>query len=1112
VPTLPINTPMIRREKVRDIVEVRDFTHLNDFAADPSLTTSSYHFTDVTSDLMGKWIEAIAHVRKGRGQALAVAGLRGVGKSHFLATLAALASRSELRPAVRDPHIASSLERFPKRNLLVARVKRGSDKTLMLELRSGLAEGLSIDKRSLSDSLNDILMRASEVAGDHPLLIIIDTVFGREERVDRDDGPLLSEIADAAKNLGIFVGIALDDDVSGADGPNSSIARSFQIHFLDQEHLYRIVDRHIFPKNDSMLPILKDIYHAYQSEVPGFNWSEQRFLPLYPMHPAALEISPLIRLFIHDFALLGFASEAGLKIMGRPADSLIGLDEMFSSVEARLRKNPQLESAFRAFDKLDKETVQRLPVHFRLKAKLILKGLFLLSLEGRPASALTIAASMLVFDGDAPQAGLQEVENLLDRFAADFPSEVRRITDSEGAPKYCLTIGINDDLERAIEGMRHHVTQQEVLESLFYQISEKFPEMKAEGAHLEESHVTVEWRGGMHRGRVVWGERDIEEVASGSNLFDWEILFSKSHELKGEISDVGHTIRWVPSPIAPDEMQTVSKLLVLRKNIDLKHKFAAEYATKLQLLSATANRACKRIFFEDAAVYVGDRKFQIHYDVDSGHGLAHLFSAALTPVFEYLYPSHPYLTVPIGAKEVSLLTADFFGRANLYDPSIQNLARSLAEPLGLAEMGPEGLIPTVAEKLLNLSTVRIAIGDWNETGALDLSTVASRLKSSPFGLSREAQQLLLTALVAQQAIEFVTTSGDRINHRSLDLQIMWDDVAGLSRPIGEKYSDKTLISWIRILTGDDAINSIESGPSEDRINGALQKWLDTWTDARILEHYERLPDTGLNAASWRRSISIRKTLGSLAEIVHTHLEKDSSVRDCLVLIADLFSDSEAEFGNKNRDLVAISHFTAYSHTLQAASKYLAESDVTSDSGVERARHLLISSIEARPDAPTSGSLAVLDSAWTQFQRLYSEFYLQQHNALLYQDWKASLRQLTSNNEWQQFEVYSGLSGFDARIKEQVKDQFRQCHELVCHFEARRCLEVVPYCFCGLRLSDIRQMLTVPDQIMESIKRSGLDLPMKTVDGSETRGGSTTEDRLLILSASLAGVVARPPLS
>ena len=409
-------------EKVKDIVEICPFTHLHDFSADPALTLAGYHFTDITADLMSKWVDRVAAVRAGQGGAFALAGFRGVGKSHFISVLAAIVSRPELRSRIRDQHVASSAERLSRRHGQVGFVRRGSGATLLEEVKTAVGDILETNPAELSDSLYGLLLKASEKAGDVPFVLLFDTAIGRDSRVSRDDGAMLSEIAEAAKALGIFVGVALDDDISGADGPNASISANFTIDYLDQEHLYKIVDSVIFTKYSQKRTVLHEIYEDYRSEMPAFRWSEQRFTSLYPLHPATVEIAPLIRLYIQDFGLLGFAAEAGVKILGRPANSLIGIDEVFDSVESKLRASSDLSEAFAGFDRLEREVVTKFPVQFRHPAKLILKGLFVLSLNGDGVSASEISASMMISDGQ----GL-DITSLLDAFSEALPEAVAKV-------------------------------------------------------------------------------------------------------------------------------------------------------------------------------------------------------------------------------------------------------------------------------------------------------------------------------------------------------------------------------------------------------------------------------------------------------------------------------------------------------------------------------------------------------------------------------------------------------------------------------------------------------------------------------------------------------------
>ena len=53
-------------EKVKDIIDVRPFSSLYDFAADPVRTLEGYHFTDITADLMAKWLDMVASTTAGQ--------------------------------------------------------------------------------------------------------------------------------------------------------------------------------------------------------------------------------------------------------------------------------------------------------------------------------------------------------------------------------------------------------------------------------------------------------------------------------------------------------------------------------------------------------------------------------------------------------------------------------------------------------------------------------------------------------------------------------------------------------------------------------------------------------------------------------------------------------------------------------------------------------------------------------------------------------------------------------------------------------------------------------------------------------------------------------------
>src|SRR5258706_2030237 len=563
-------------EKVKDIVDVRPFTSLPDFAADPAMTLAGYHFTDITADLMAKWIDRVSTVKPGQGAALALAGFRGVGKSHFIAVVAAVVSRPELRGRIADQHVLSTAERLPRRHAPVAFVRRGTGSSLNDELQQAVAQMLNVEPSPRSDSIYEVLQKASVHAGDSPLVLLVDTAPGRDARVDRDDGHVLSEIAEAAKTLGIFVGVALDDDISGADGPNSSIAGNYNIDYLDQEHLYKIVDSHIFSKHQQMLPVLRDVYEYYREVLPGFRWSEQRFSSLYPLHPATLEIAPLIRLYIHDFALLGFASEAGERILGRPANSLIGLDEVFDAVEKKLRGVPDLKESFAAFDKLDQEVVAKVPVQFRLPAKLILKGLLTLSLNGQGSTPSEIAASMMIFDEHGAGSATLDVAKLLDSFADALPDSVEKAEMENAEAKYCFKLASVEDVGDVLaEGIKN-VSDDVVWSLLLRQTAEKISDLDISsefGTH--PTNCSVEWRGAIRRGEVVFGGGDNGNDGRCQAAVDWTVFVERenSGETGNDNSQVCQNMVWRLAELTADEKNTVRRHHLLQNNSEGREQF-----------------------------------------------------------------------------------------------------------------------------------------------------------------------------------------------------------------------------------------------------------------------------------------------------------------------------------------------------------------------------------------------------------------------------------------------------------------------------------------------------------------------------------------------------------
>jgi hypothetical protein len=602
------------QEKVKDVVEVRAHQNLRDFLADPAETVAGYYFTDGTADLMAKWLDRIATVQGDEGGAFALAGYRGVGKSHFLATLGALVGHPELRSRVLDPHVAAGAHRLMRKHYPVTYVRRGVHETLFEEFADALKESLDLDCAEFGNSVPDILMAAAEKAGELPLVLLIDTAPDRATRVTRDDGPFLSEVAEAAKQLNIFCGIALDDDIAGADGSNLGISRSFSIDYLDQEHLHKVVNMFVFPKHQQAPPILANIYGYFREVLPSFRWSEQRFSALYPLHPAILEVAPFVRLYVHDFALLGFASTAAERILGRPANSLIGLDEVFDSVEKSLRKISDLEEAFVAYDHLNAEVVGKIPILRRLQAKLVLKALLILSLDGQGTTAGEISAAMLIFDEEDPEKAIGIVDELVRRFADELPDEIQIIAEEGRETRYGFRVSSKDNLNNALAEAIESVPETIVPKVLRRLFQEQFTDCTfssgTDEARKDWMDSNLEWRGGSRRGRIFWLEDDTkdlrEHAANPDLLMDWEVMIdirTTKDEPFPTLPGVSR-VHWRPDELKKEEIETILRYYVLSTRTDLREEYNEQIRPVLHSQAVRVGKIASRIFLEDGKLVI----------------------------------------------------------------------------------------------------------------------------------------------------------------------------------------------------------------------------------------------------------------------------------------------------------------------------------------------------------------------------------------------------------------------------------------------------------------------------------------------------------------------------
>lgn len=1069
-------------EKVKDLVDVRPYKSLTDYFSDPGETLAAYHFTDATSDMMSKWLDRISEVEEENGRAMAMAGYRGVGKSHFMATLSAIIAQPELRSKITDQHVSVSTQRLKRRRYPVAFVRRGTHPTLLAEIKEAIAKAFSLETSALGDTLADLFKLSIEKSGDMPFMLFVDTAFERTSRVARDDGVMLGEIAEIAKNLNMFVGVALDDDIAGADGVNAAIVRSFSIDYLDQEHLYKIVDAHVFPKHRQTVGLLHDIYNYFREVLPHFRWSEQRFSALYPLHPVILENAPFVRLYAPEFALLGFASEAGSKILGRPANSLIALDEVFDCAEHILRKIDDLQEAFHAYDRLNTEVVGNIPVMQRLQAKLILKGLLLLSLDGDGTTAGEICAAMLIFDENNPQNGSQIVENLLEKFAEVLPDQIWRKAEEGREIRYSLKVSIKESLNNSLSEAIVGVSPEIVPKMLRRIARERFTDWtfgdETDGKTANWTDAQIVWRGGLRRGRLCWNLEDDQsesaQMPASLEFTDWMVIISGEQTLpETDNADGVPRVYWQHAPLRPDEIDTLLRYHVLVNDENLRAEFGDQLRAAGQAHSLAIEKIFNRVFLADGKLIIEGFDFNFTEEARNSQSLSKIFTIMLESLFEMKFPTHPLFTQPLGMTEVSTLISDLFSGTRQNLAEVQRFAELFAAPLGLVVRRGNAFVLETEENLLKLPITQevLSLVKRSNEETVSLRSVYRHLKREPIGLVREAQHLVLTALVANRQIEFVTTKGDRISRRSLDLKIIWDDIEGIALPTATTYSTERLTHWAKVLTSNDTFNSIVLPEEVETVRKALQIWISDWQKARLLERFGELPDEILNTKIWRLSLLAEKTFGSVATSVAAIIDESITLEEGLHRIADAFSDSEEEYFERAKDLVVLEDFVSGTHRREDIRTYLAVCETTEDAKIEGLREKLFQILEETTINPSQLTNREMENVWQAFHTRFAEYFAAKHDMIMKSHHlQEQFDEIMRSNEWWEFENLSHLPVAPQIHYREAKQICQQLKELDCLFSVREMLKTHPFCACSFNLAQIREWEKLPQTLKQTIEK------------------------------------------
>ncbi len=150
----------------------------------------------------------------------------------------------------------------------------------------------------------------------------------------------------------------------------------------------------------------------------------------------------------------------------------------------------------------------------RLQAKIVLKSLFILSLDGSGATASGLCAALLASDESSPSFAVERMKEFLTRFADVAPQEsLNRAAEAGdgGETRYRLQIGASDKFKSALDrSVERHAQDDKAALRLLRTVArarfDDWPFADESEAESKEVEFHLSWRGSERPGRLVWRE------------------------------------------------------------------------------------------------------------------------------------------------------------------------------------------------------------------------------------------------------------------------------------------------------------------------------------------------------------------------------------------------------------------------------------------------------------------------------------------------------------------------------------------------------------------------------------------------------------------------------
>jgi hypothetical protein len=779
----PLIRDLIQFEEVEEVIKLRKEEKAREYVE-----------TYVISDSLRRNLLHMLELLSGpTHKSFNVVGNYGTGKSHYLAFVAALLERPDLRDLIRDKEVRTAAQGLRRRYLVVKFELSAAAETplrhiffdqvhqQLLDRHDIEVRGIDLvadynNKQNMLDILVDIKAKEPEAG----LVVIIDEVSDflkqKPKEVMAYDLMLLRELGEVSQDSDFLYIGAMQEHVF--TNPRyveqaESIARinqRFVTVTITKEDVAQVLTERVVRKDSDQRLQLQEVLSDHRQYFPNLAQRFERYVDLFPIHPYVIDVFERLPYF-ENRGIIGFAVDNVKPILDERAPLFVTYDRVFDLIDTthEIRNQPDVAQVIHVAHTLQTK-VDLLDDRYREDARKLIKALAVLKLLGgehaQGATSQELANTLFITPPGQllvePQMARDNIERIM--------KNIRDVTVGQyieyGDGRYYLDLTKTDDYDAMIEKKAQAavVGNDAEIERAFRTIAESELGLKGQAPLLAGLSVyddTAPWlsRKAFRPGVLVIGKRN-----DGANVVRGDYRFVLQGPVPGKNGQ-----RQDEVILAVDFSDELSSLLTRARAAEL----LAQEGVHKKVMAKLSKDACDEFLAKYLAHLLAHG-----YIVHGGHRaelaslparrplnvlpdmVDHVKGEMLDTVFADKYPSYPvFRTLVTAANLESEMTRALQSLDRIATQQLDLNSRGYLESFGAIK---DGSFSASSSPACHLILERVEAND--STGKVTpVDDLVREFAQLPWGLPKEMVYLLLGTLLFNGYLIFVRHGGARLH-------------------------------------------------------------------------------------------------------------------------------------------------------------------------------------------------------------------------------------------------------------------------------------------------------------------------------------------------------------